>query len=232
MTTGVGGIIEDGTEYKYLKDGPDWIGFKEHVLTELKSIFYRFEKDFPNAAKHLERVISETDDGTRSGWFKDTKIGVATCFKDGCGISIDTIRRIFVHELGHLLHMYFENSNVSKIIYKFTKRCMPRNLSEVSREYALQDRFEAFACGFEEWWFESEKNWSKYTKKLDKIINILSNKCTMTLDKIKSMWKWITESPWYSITDTSTGGYINIIGSYTTACGTDTIYYGTWAASV
>ena len=241
MTTGAGEITEDGTERSFI-DGPIWIGFEESILTELKSIFYRFKKDFPDAAKHLEEVISETDNGTRSGWYNDTKIGVATAFRGGHNMSIDTIRRIFVHELGHLLHMYFENSNMSKIIYKFTKRCMPKNLSEVSREYALQNRFEAFACGFEEWWFDSEKNWSKYAKKLCKIIGILSNKCVMTLDKIKSMWEWITELPWYFITNTSTStstntstsvGYINIInvGSYTTACGTDTIYYGTWAAS-
>jgi hypothetical protein len=171
-----------------------WVGFEgqSYILVELKSIFNQFSKKFPDAAGHLKTVTSEKYNGKNSGYISDNgiQVGLVTYIEKKGDTGTYQPRQTFVHELGHLLHMYFENSNFYNIIYKFTKKHRPRNRSEFSDSYALKNRFEAFACGFVEWWFESGEKWSKWTKKIDKIIGILNSKINIKLNKI---WSWIED---------------------------------------
>ncbi len=177
-----------------------WKDFEgqESIVEELKSIFNKFSLIFPDAVKHLKMICSEGYNSTYGGYlnFDGTKIVLVTFYNKLGDYFISSIRETFIHELGHLLHMYFENSNVQHIIYRFTVKCRPRNVDEFPEKYALTDRFEAFACGFVEWWTKGYEQWSKYTKKLDKIINILNSKCKMTLDKIKGLWRFIDNRMW------------------------------------
>jgi len=200
-----------------------WVGFERqsYILVELKSIFDQFSKKFSRAASHLKTVTSEKYNGKNSGYISDNgiQVGLVTYIEKKGDTGTYQPCRTFVHELGHLLHMYFENSNFQNVIYKFTKKHRPRNRSEFSNSYVLKNRFEAFACGFVEWWFESEEKWSKWTKKIDKIINILNSKINIKLNKI---WSWIDDK------------YINYTGTVSVSVSisyTDYNFTGTFATT-
>lgn len=191
-----------------------WKGFeyRDNLLSTLKSTFESFSVMFPQAAEHLTCVdgYCNFSDPTTIGQISDggTKIEIRPMFDED-------VNRTFVHELGHLLHLYLENSSVSKIIYKFTTRNRPRKLSDAPSQYSLQDRLEAFADGFREIWFSPKGEWSLYTRKLNKIINILKSKCRMSSDLIKRAWGWFSEF----LISFSTSAYFDT----TYYCGTSTL---------
>ena len=105
------------------------------LLKVLKGTFDSFASHYPDAAEHLEIVegncnISYPYLGEMSG--------------DGLKIILkaqdwEDVNETFVHELGHLLHLYFENSSLSKIIYNFTRKCRPRKRTEAPSAFIFRE---------------------------------------------------------------------------------------------
>jgi hypothetical protein len=176
-----------------------WNGFENQggILKELQNIFMKFSALFPDASKHLKRVDSTCWSSNYSGLINSSgeKITLVTYEKEKGDLNGDKswrdwILKTFIHELGHLLHMYYESSSISNYVYAFTRKNLPKNIFEAPSKYALTNRFEAFAEGFLEWWTKEKEAWSIYTKKID---NFLDSVSKMKISLIRKIWGFVED---------------------------------------